>query len=376
LILLSWVVVLIWFPPGARQGDVLRFSQIAHGGLPYVDQQVEYPPLEALFVMLIGSASLFTTAILVAIANAAATICCWLLIRWHWSAETSRLFLWFIVPLEFFMAFRVDAISIALALSGVVLADRRRDLPAGISWAAGILFKIWPVVLVPILVIEKRARALVVTVISLGIGVGLWVAFAGWDGVRQVESFRRASGWHIESVYGVIDSVLTRDPLRVEAGATRIGVIEGWETISLRVATLVAVGLAWWLASRRRVDPAGGPAVAAVASLLILSPVASPQYVAWLMPWAAILASERGRIDVRILALGASVAAGSVFAVYWGDPYAVDQLLMLAAVRAVCIVGLAIVGFVHQRDDRHQGGRGRTGDRALQVPTTTSDTRA
>jgi hypothetical protein len=69
------------------------------------------------------------------------------------------------------------------------------------------------------------------------------------------------------------------------------------------------------------------------------------------MPWAAIVAAERRALDVRILAVGAAVTASMVFVVYWGEPYAIRELLVLSAVRAVCIAGLASVGFSHREVD-------------------------
>ncbi len=352
LMIVIWIGVLLWLPPAARQGDVLRFVQIAHGGTPYIDQQVEYPPLEASLVMIVGIGSVTATAVVVAIINAISTICCWLIIRSHWSEATGRLFLWFALPLQVFMPFRLDAVPIVLTVAGIVLADRGREVLGGVAWASAILFKIWPLFIIPMLVLRRRMRAFAVALCAVAIGGLLWVAVSGPGAVRQVESFRGATGWHIESVFGIIDSVVTDAPLRVEAGATRIGVIDGWETVLLRATTVCAIALAWFLARRRQVDPAGGPSLASIASVLILSPLASPQYVAWLLPWAAIVASERRRWDVRILAVGASVSAASVFAVYWGDPYALSELLTLASVRALCIAGLAFVGFTHRTVDR------------------------
>jgi hypothetical protein len=116
------------------------------------------------------------------------------------------------------------------------------------------------------------------------------------------------------------------------------------------VITVLLVGLAWFLARNRPIDPAGGPALAAVAFLLLLSPVASPQYVMWLLPWAAITAAERGSPDVWIFTVGATITAAGVFAIYWGDPYdvAVTTLVLLAVVRASCVGALAVIGLVHR----------------------------
>jgi hypothetical protein len=359
LIAAVWIVLWIWQPSGIRAGDVLRFTQIAHGGTPYVDQQVEYPPLETVLIVVVGKTSVTGTALIVGAVNGGAMICCWLLLRAYWSLEAGRLFLWMALPLQVFMPLRLDIVPVALTLAGIVLSERRRPWAAGGAFAAAILFKVWPVVVLPLLLIRTRFRALVATISILTIGIVVWVGVSGIDAARQVESFRGASGWQIESVFGVIDRVVTSEPIRYEAGASRIGHIEGWETVVLRLATVGAIAIAWVLARRRPIDPAGGPALAAVASLLVLSPIASPQYVSWLLPWAAIVASERRGWDVRILAIGASVTASLVFAVYWGNQYALRELLVLAAVRAICIAGLAIIGFTHRTVDRARASAAR-----------------
>jgi hypothetical protein len=343
-----WTFLLVWPPAGARQGDVLRFNQIAHGGTPYVDQQVEYPPLETLVILAVGSLGIGGTAVLVAIVNAVATIGSWLLLRRHWSPEVGRMFLWFLVPLQIFMPFRLDGVPLVLTVAAIALADRGREWEGGVAWGAAILFKVWPVFLLPMLLLRRRSRALLVAVGTALIGAAVWVATSGSDAVRQVESFRGATGWHIESVYGIVDSLVTDGAVRVEAGATRIGVTAGWEIVLLRGLTLAAIAAAWILARRRPIDSAGGPALAAITSLLLLSPVASPQYVAWLLPWAAIVATERDGWDVRILAVGASVSAAAVFAVYWENQYALHELLALASARFLCLVGLAVIGFTHR----------------------------
>jgi hypothetical protein len=55
----------------------------------------------------------------------------------------------------------------------------------------------------------------------------------------------------------------------------------------------VTVTAIWLLARRRDEEPSGLPALAAVAALLVFAPVFSPQYVAWLLPWAAVAGGRR-----------------------------------------------------------------------------------
>jgi Glycosyltransferase family 87 len=350
LMVLLWVGVVIWSPPAAHSGDVLRFVQIAHGGTPYVDQQIEYPPLETALIFLVGASSITATAIFLALVNAVATIGCWLLLRTGWSASVGRTFLWFALPLQVFMPFRLDAVSVVLALGGIVLATRHRQAAGGSLLGAAVLFKLWPIVLVPLLVVRRLWRSLSFTAVVIACGTVLWAATFGLGALSQVGNYRGASGWQIESVFGAVVRLTTGAPIRIEAGAIRIGQASRLDLLGLRAMTLVLVAFVWFLSRRRPVDPAGGPALASVAFLLLLSPVASPQYVVWLLPWAAIAAAERGSPDIRIFTIGATIAASGVFAIYWGDPYnvAVTTIVVLAIVRAVCILALAVIGLAHR----------------------------
>jgi Glycosyltransferase family 87 len=355
LMVILWAGALALAPSQSRRGDVLRFYQIAHGGTPYSEQEVEYPPLETALVLVLGSTSQTGTVWLVALTNAIATIWCWRVLRRSWSPEVGRLFLWFALPLQIFMPFRVDTVSVLLAVWGIAIAQRDREAAGGGLLGGAVLFKLWPIVLVPVFVIRKRRTALVTTIAVTVGGALVWAGAFGLGAVRQVETYRGATGWQIESVFGAVYRYLTHAPIRIEAGAARVGETTGVEVFGLRLASLLLVALAWIAASRRSVDPAGGPALASVASVLLLSPVASPQYVMWLLPWAAITASERRSVDVRVFAVGAAVTASAVFAIYWGDNEQVTALIVLAIARAFCIAMLAVIGFTHRSLDREAG---------------------
>jgi hypothetical protein len=353
LLVVVWVGAVVLAPSQSRRGDVLRFNEIAHGGTPYIDQQIEYPPLETALIVIVGASSVAVTAVIVAIVNAAATICCWRLLRARWSPEVGWLFLWFALPLQVFMPFRIDTVSVLLAVAGIAFARRGREREGGGLLGAAVLFKLWPIVLVPLFLVRRFRRAFIATATVVAAGIILWVGVFGIEAVRQVVDYRGATGWQIESVFGAVARLVTGAPVRIEAGASRIGHASSVELLGLRLATLTSVAVAWLLARRRSVDPAGGPALASVACVLLLSPVASPQYIVWLLPWAAITSSERRSHDVAIVMLGAGIAASAVFAIYWGDPYQVTALVVLAIARAVCVGVLAVIGFTHRSVDRN-----------------------
>ena len=82
---------------------------------------------------------------------------------------------------------------------------------------------------------------------------------------------------------------------RFEAGANRTGTVPAGAGPALLAATLLTVVAIWLLARRRPFTPAGAPALAAVAALLVFAPVFSPQYVVWLVAWGAIAGRDGPR---------------------------------------------------------------------------------
>ena len=148
--------------------------------------------------------------------------------------------------------------------------------------------KLWPLVVAPALLIERRTRAARWFAGLFVAGVSAWIAYGGVDAIRQVVSFRDAAGWQIESTVGSVVWLVTGGPVRLEGGALRVGEIPGWSRACLMLVLVAALVAIWAKARDRRMDAAGAPSLAALAALLTLSPVFSLQYVMWIAPWAAI----------------------------------------------------------------------------------------
>ena len=347
-----WILMLAWTPGSTLRDDPFRFMQIAtSGATPYKDTPVEYAPLETLVILAIGGSTPMSVALRVAVINALCTVGCWWLLRRHWSREAATAYLWVSLPIQIFMPFRIDALSVFLILGSFVLADRGRERGGGLLAAASVLVKVWPFVLFPALVLRGQRRAAIWSGVALLAGGVLWVVVSGYGALGQVAGSRGATGWQAESAPGLIWQVIhPADPLHLENGALRVGSMLGWQVTVLRI-TAVALITAVWLTASRAVDPRGGPALAAVAILIVLAPVLSPQYVAWLLPWASIAAAERASADVRIMTMATSVLAALAFVVYWGSRSPVE-LWAVSAAKVACIAGLAVLGATHGIVDR------------------------
>lgn len=336
--------IVTWHPDYAEADDVARFVQVAtHEGMPYRDFYVEYAPAETILI----DAAFDTESISRAIGRTAiVSLACdlgifFLLRRWK-GLSTGVAYLALSLPLQVFMPFRLDLITVVSLVAAFVLAREGKQRSAGALFALAVLFKLWPLVLLPVFALNGWWRSLRWSVAVALAGLGAWVLVAGPDAVRYVTSFRRATGWQVESTVGAVLSVL-RYPMRTEQGAVRVGTIPGWAPPLLTVATVVALVLVWRKASRSGAVPEGFPALAAVASLTALSPVMSAQYVAWLLPWAAIALAERSRPVLAVVLGITSVLAAAVFLEYWAIVGGEFELAWLAFARALAVMSIPIL---------------------------------
>ena len=239
---------------------------------------------------------------------------------------------------------RDDLVSVALAALGLAWARRDRERAGGVALGLSTLVKIWPVVVAPALVLERRSRALVTAAVAAAAGAVAWIAIGGFGALQQVSTFRGATGWEIGSTIGVAGLGVHR-PAPVRGGRQPVGHDpDRARPRRCSLATVVTVTAIWLLARRRDDEPAGAPALAAVAALLVFAPVFSPQYVAWLLPWAAVAGGD-GR---RWTWLGSApvIITGALVTLWYLD---VDlgpggnQLVLAARNLAVMVIVIAYV---------------------------------
>ena len=352
LVAITWIAVLAFVAPGdvVLRGDAQRFAEIAASGqIPYRIMPVEFPPLETQLILILARASVLGIMLRLAVINGAATLAVWWVLRRYWNRNVATLFLWLALPMQYFLPFRIDMLSVTMIVASLVVVERGRSSAGGLVASISILFRVWPVVVLPAFLLRRQLRAFVVAGVATVILVAVWLAVSGVGAIHQVSDYRGATGWHVETAAALITQMFhPGEAFRFEEGALRVGRMLGWEVAALRLTTLILVACAWWLGWRRGVEPTGAPALAAVSVLALLSPVFSAQYVAWLLPWAAILATERKGRDVFICAFGASLFALLSILVYVAFR---NQAVMDAftAGKLICIVGLAVIGFTHGR---------------------------
>jgi hypothetical protein len=263
--------------------DLARFAAIKHqDAVPYRDFPVEYAPIETLIVQFGMSTDPAATAARVAVLAFAADIAIWWAVRIGWGTRAAEQYLWIGAPLLVFIYTRFDLFPVALAAWGAVLAIRRSERAGGATMAVAALTKLWPAVVLPAFLVAGRKRAFAWAVV---VGTGLvaaWFAVGGVSGLTDVLTFRHATGWEVESTVGTAVWIATGGPIRVEAGAPRIGSVPPEASVALFVVLTGLLVAIWAVAMRRKRAAFGAASVAAIGALLACSSVFSLQYAAWL----------------------------------------------------------------------------------------------
>jgi len=338
------------FINNGRVSDFNRYYEIASTpGRPYVEYQVEHSIGTLLVFKLLGGlggrdAFGYGVVALNALGDALIVAA---LIR-GWGVEAAACYAVILVPVLGLFFNRVDAWSTAAATLAVASWRLGRRAGSGAALAVGSAFKLWPLVLSPLILqggrrseaeafgpartqIDRRtpvgltplaAFAMVAGVLA---GAGAWLA--GANSLMQVLTFRGARGWQIESVVGSLIHLRGSETLRLESGAWRIGTTTGAVSIAMFLA---AAPMCLWSSWRGfRTNRPGSGWLAAVASLLLLSPLLSAQYVIWLTPGAGIAWAEGDRRSVGIAALAVLLTQ-----VFWSD----YDLVIVGAPAALLIV--------------------------------------
>src|SRR5439155_24067234 len=112
-----------------------------------------------------------------------------------------------------------------------------------------------------------------------------WYLAGGPKGPFQVLTFQGARGWDVQSTVGSVLWVLGRGIPVPEFDVLRVGDAATLMRAVLLLGLLACEAAIWRRAAEPgRDDPAGGPALAAVAATLVFAPQLQPQYATWLLP--------------------------------------------------------------------------------------------
>jgi len=184
--------------------DVQRFSTLSvAAGTPYRDYAVEYAPVELGVIRLIGSADARVTGTRLVVVCFLLDLLAFAGMWTGWGRRIAIAYLWLGVPLLVLGYLRLWYLPVTLAVWGFALVRKGRPNVAGVVAALAVFAKLWPLALAPAFFAETRRRSLAFVLAGVVGGIG-WLLLGGIGGVRQVLSFRSATGWEVESTVGAL----------------------------------------------------------------------------------------------------------------------------------------------------------------------------
>lgn len=346
-------------------GDAKRYEAIAHtDGTAYRDFEVEYPPITLGLLKLVVGSDLASTHLRLAVSQLALDLGTAGVLAWAFKRRSAIAYLVLGTPMVFFPFpyMRNDLLAVFLATLALGLVRKGRDRTGGAALAIAAFAKVWPVVVAPVLIVERKARGLVAWGLTGIAGIGMWVWWAGTAGIDQTTTFRGARGFQIESLVGTVIHAVNPGGSHMEQGAWRTSVaVPSMVRTALILLAVVTCGAAWWLAYRaRQATPStagthGGPggemaedrisyglaSMASVIALLVFSTIISPQYILWLLPFAAIVAASGDRaVGWLTFAIAAftTLELATIHGQIEGRLYAIAPLLARNALLVVVLV--------------------------------------
>jgi len=388
LLAFSFYALVTWLERG-QLSDVPVYMSYADlvrdGALPYRDFRFEYPPaaLPAMLLPAYMSWSYATSfAVLMGVCGAGCIAAAASALRTVGSSAERT---WAVLlaigisPLILGSLFdtRFDLWPTLLAVGALAATVKDRPILAGVLLGLGFAAKLWPAVLLPIVVIhlwrrrgEAGAFAVVVAFVAVAGACFLPFAIPAPDGLHAMFSDQLSRPLQVESLGAAVLMAaqhLGMSPLATVTshGAQAMsgrgaGLAANLSTV-LEVAAVVTV---WIVFARRRSADGEATLLAAAAALCALvafDKVLSPQYLIWLVPFVFLVRGGRGVVAGALLFLALGLTQTWFPWHYWRlalDHAAPWSWYLLA--RDLALVALAGVLLLELRVSRGTDFAGRT----------------
>jgi uncharacterized membrane protein len=252
--------------------------------------------------------------------------------------------------------YRLDLAPAAVTTLALLAWQRRHPSLAALGLAVGTAIKLYPLLLLPPLLLEewRRAgarrgvRALLVFVLALAVllsPAALAVLLAGTQGLAHAVEFQTGRHLQVESIWAIpplLLHLLTGFALQI-AGRGRALVILGpgdaFGDLGTPALFLVALLVYWrWWRARGR-EPQESVLLVGTATLIlaaaILSKVLSPQYLFWVIPALALLPLNARTLRLAVLAFGLALPLTQwIYPMHYGELVRLLSPLAVAALMA------------------------------------------
>ncbi len=321
-------------PWSVGYSDVLHLFPLALSpGWPYIDRPVEYPVLTGLLMRFLGWLGgdvngyfILTAAVL---GGTGALIARLLLDQ---AAPRKVLLRWGLAPsLAILLVYNWDALAVLCALAGLLCVKKKRAAAAGVAFALGFCFKLYPALyLAPVFVHWRKdwklCARLAVAFAATAAAINLPFALINYSGWAYCFAFNFAANRlpNPDSIFSVVRFVFGW-PQGAAAG-----------TLS---SFLLAAGLSCVLWRLRNASFAR-LSYGATLVLLLTAKFFSPQYALWLLPFLALEDAP------PVLAYGFELAnLGALFAILQyiigsRAPAAYQLCASFVVLRHACLGGL------------------------------------
>jgi len=267
-------------------GPVYAARELAGGRFPYGVPALEYPAGLGLILWVasaVGGSAVGFARISMALSATAALAIAWML----WRLTNRRALLFAAAPTLALYAFlNWDLIALACAVAAIAAFALRRDGASGFWLGLGTAIKIFPILLLLPMIVQRLREGDVRRAMWLAIGAALPivllnvpVAWASWDGWAYFLRFNseRVVDW------GTLWSAGCQT-----FGSSLCGNIPLVNTLSLAVFAVSAV-LVWLLVTRTApAIPRWQLAFPLLVVFFLSNKVYSPQYSLWILPWFAL----------------------------------------------------------------------------------------
>lgn len=285
-------------------------SKIVHGAVPYRDFGIEYPPgaLAAIVPPALGSPGEHTYAARFAWAMLALLAVTILVL----ARRPRAAYLVALAPLVLgpVVVKRYDVLPMLLTLVALELALRRRYAWAGAALGLGTAVKLYPVLLLPLLLVLAWRRALAGFVVACA---AVFVPFLVIAPHGVVASIQDQVGRHLQIETPLASLALLAHSLGLisvgvvsEAHTYGLGGASGFALAALTTVLFVGALALIWRRAPKLVRSREGLVLAWVATLcvaVVFGRVLSPQYLIWLLPFVPLVGLQATVLFVAALVL-------------------------------------------------------------------------